>query len=310
MADVHGTDFAMMTIIQDLAEAHVTLLESGKVRTEVCQVPLNWTDPPTQSLGLLSRILAASTLLREAPSPRSALLAIPTNVSSRRGRWLRSLAPSLATCATECVTRAEAVWNAQESPAGLAMYLHAQADYFGSSVSGRQCWLGGDTPNRGAGLFSIATQTLNAVARAADGRGQSTSLQAALSAHFELKPRAIVQRLSSQELPWERVFEIVPLVFTFADVDEVASKLVDWQIEEIIRSFAAIVRRLKLHASELPVILDTDSIWLAEPFLGRLRKTLLSAWPHATTRLLEDGAQVGAERLVKKLQLGSKPMNA
>ena len=106
----------------------------------------------------------------------------------------------------------------------------------------------------GAGAVGVAAAS--AAARSADGRGPKTELERLVPAHFGFAtPVELARAVQAESIPWRRLSELSPLVFTAAADDAVAGDIVDRQAAEVVAFVRAAFNRLELGDEEVEVVL-------------------------------------------------------
>ena len=93
--------------------------------------------------------------------------------------------------------------------------------------------------------------------RAQDGRGRRTVLSSVVPEHFGLRrPRQVMEAMYFQRVPSDRVVELPPLVFrAAANGDAVARSIVDRQADEVVAMAGTAIRRLRMTALDVDVVL-------------------------------------------------------
>jgi N-acetylglucosamine kinase-like BadF-type ATPase len=96
----------------------------------------------------------------------------------------------------------------------------------------------------------------NAV-RARDGRGPDTALATLVPRHFGLlRPRQVTEAIYFDRLEQSRLNELVPVVFSAAEADDpVARSIVDRQADEVITMASAAIRKLRVRAVDVDIVL-------------------------------------------------------
>jgi N-acetylglucosamine kinase-like BadF-type ATPase len=107
------------------------------------------------------------------------------------------------------------------------------------------------------GGIELGTLSLWFAIRDEDGRGAPTALRAAIPAHFGMRrPSQVMQALYLGGLQMHRLTELTPLLFRAARRgDAVATDLVWRQADEIVSMATVAIRRLRLRALDVDVIL-------------------------------------------------------
>ncbi len=136
--------------------------------------------------------------------------------------------------------------------------------------------------------------------RAEDGRGPQTVLRRLVPAHFGLaEPTDLAVALHLGKVSFDRIGELAPLVFDAADRgDQVARDLVCKLADEIAVMAAAIIRRLDLTATAVPVILGGGVLAARNPLLiDTITAQIAAVAPACTVRVIEAAPVAGAALL-------------
>jgi N-acetylglucosamine kinase-like BadF-type ATPase len=149
----------------------------------------------------------------------------------------------------------------------------------------------------GGGLGSAAVA---AAVRGRDGRGQRTSLERLVPAHFGLRsPGALTRALYFERISERRLSELAPLVFEAAGAgDAVARAIVDRLADELVAMARALIRRLRLARLDPEVVLAGGVFRTKERgFHDRLEAGILAAAPRAKLVRLAAPPVLGAALL-------------
>ena len=148
-----------------------------------------------------------------------------------------------------------------------------------------------------AGGVWIGTQAVAHAMRGQDGRGPRTTLEQLVPGYFKLaRPSALVEAFYVGRLDQRRVVELPPLVFAAAkEGDAVAQEIIDRVADEVVAFANATIRRLRLTARDVEVILGggvfrTDN----GGFLERIEAGIRAVAPRAALRRLTAPPVVGA----------------
>jgi N-acetylglucosamine kinase-like BadF-type ATPase len=136
--------------------------------------------------------------------------------------------------------------------------------------------------------------------RAEDGRGPRTSLARLVPAHFDLRrPRQVMEAMYFGRIQEERLVELAPLLFrAAAEGDAVARGVVDRQADEIVAMAGAAIKRLKMTALDVDVVLGGGVFRAEDPaFFERIRTSLGAVAPRAQVRVLSAPPVMGAALL-------------
>jgi N-acetylglucosamine kinase-like BadF-type ATPase len=108
------------------------------------------------------------------------------------------------------------------------------------------------------GGHSVGLAGLAAAVRAEDGRGEGTALEKIVPAHFGLaRPASVTRALYDGRIHDDRLDELSPLVFAAAMAgDRVARRIVSRLADEIVAMATALIRRLRLTARDVEVVLS------------------------------------------------------
>jgi N-acetylglucosamine kinase-like BadF-type ATPase len=144
-------------------------------------------------------------------------------------------------------------------PRGVAVVCGAGINCVGLLPDGRTARFPaiGKISGDWGGGSGLAEEALYLAARAEDGRGGPTALAAALPAHFGLRTMyELIEALHLAQIPYERRYELTPVLFATADAgDPVARSVVDRQAEEVVALATVALRRLDLLDDEVDVVL-------------------------------------------------------
>jgi N-acetylglucosamine kinase-like BadF-type ATPase len=143
--------------------------------------------------------------------------------------------------------------------------------------------------------------------RARDGRGGRTRLASDVPAFFGMRtPRQVMEAIHLGGLDEDRLDELSPVVFAAAESgDRVATEIVERQAGEVVTMASAAIRRLKLSALDVAVVLGGGVFrtrWA--PFHERIRQGVRRVAPAATITVL------GAPPIVGAALLGMDRLNA
>ncbi|PJE94641.1 ATPase [Streptomyces carminius] len=143
----------------------------------------------------------------------------------------------------------------------------------------------------------LAEAALWHAARAEDGRGPDTELARALPAHHGLASMyALIEAFHLGELPDERRYGLVPVLFAVADGgDRVARALVRRQAAEIVTMAVVALDRLDLLAVPTPVLLGGGVVAARHRLLhDHLLELLAARAPRATAEVVTAPPVLGA----------------
>jgi len=157
-------------------------------------------------------------------------------------------------------------------------------------------WIAGDW----GGGADIGEAAIWHAVRSEDGRGARTNLASAVPAYFDLRrPKQVMEAMYFGRLSVSRIAELPPLVFeAAADGDGVARSIVDRQADEVVSMATAAIRRLRMTALDVHVVLGGGIFRNTfEPFLERVDDGIHRSAPAATVTVLSAPPVVGAALL-------------
>jgi len=141
---------------------------------------------------------------------------------------------------------------------GVGLVCGAGINCVGVAPDGRHARfpaLGWTTGDWGGG-YDVGIAAVSAAARSEDGRGEKTTLEQAVPAHFgETIPSALAEAFHAGRIVDRRVTELAPVVFAEAGHDAVAAEIVDRLAEEIVTMIRVTLERLSLTNEPVEVAL-------------------------------------------------------
>ncbi len=159
--------------------------------------------------------------------------------------------------------------------------------------------LGRITGDWGGGL-GISKEVLWYTSRAHDGRGDPTSLSAAVAEHFGLPDAAAVAAaMHLRTIDYDRMHEIVPLLFREANAgDPIAQAIVNRQAVEIALLATNALQRLSLNNAAPEVVLGGGMLTSGEPLLlDVVVAAIVKAAPGARITIVQDDPILGSALL-------------
>jgi N-acetylglucosamine kinase-like BadF-type ATPase len=147
------------------------------------------------------------------------------------------------------------------------------------------------------GGIELGTLSLWHAIRDEDGRGVSTTLRTTVAAHFgKRRPSQVMQALYLGTISTHRLSELTPLLFRDARRgDDVARELVWRQADEIVSMATVAIRRLRLRAHDVDVVLGGGVFRNGWPaFLERIEAGIHAVASDATVHVLLAPPVVGA----------------
>ncbi len=167
----------------------------------------------------------------------------------------------------------------------------------------------GDISGDWGGGASLGTAAMWHAARAADGRGPSTQLEALVTSAFGKRSMdEVILGFHRGELERSAIAGLAPVVFQAADRgDAVAAGIVRRQAEEIVALAIAAMRQLGVVGQACPVVLGGGVAAARHRLLlDEVHKGLLAKLPQATLVVVSDPPVLGAALLAFD-ELGAKP---
>ena len=184
---------------------------------------------------------------------------------------------------------------------GVAVVCGSGINCVGVAPDGREARfpaLGWSTGDWGGG-HDIGIAAVSAAARSEDGRGERTTLEQAVPAHFgQPTPSALAEAFHAGRIVQRRVNELAPVVFAESAHDAVAAELVDRLAEEVVTMVRVTLERLDLTREPVEVALGGG---LMQPGHGRLigaiETGIKEVAPAATVHVTSSPPIVGAALL-------------
>jgi N-acetylglucosamine kinase-like BadF-type ATPase len=189
-----------------------------------------------------------------------------------------------------------------DRPPGVAVVCGAGINCSGLLPDGRMARfaaVGRISGDWGGGAY-LAEEAMWWAARGADGRGPATALTEALPRHFGLATMdELIEALHLSDLPPARMTEATPLLFhVAAGGDDVATRIVRRQAEEIVALAVVALRRLDLLAEPVDVVLGGGVLTAGHRLLLEAVESLLGdVAPKALPRVVATPPVVGAALL-------------
>ncbi len=184
---------------------------------------------------------------------------------------------------------------------GVGVVCGAGINCVGVAPDGRQARfpaLGWTTGDWGGG-YDVGVAAVEAAARSEDGRGERTSLEQAVPAHFgEASPSALAEAFHADRIVQRRVVELAPVVFAEAAHDAVAAAIVDRLAEEVVTMVRVALDRLDLRGRPVQVALGGGLLQSCDPrLIGAIEAGVRDLAPAATVRVTSSPPIVGAALL-------------
>jgi N-acetylglucosamine kinase-like BadF-type ATPase len=197
---------------------------------------------------------------------------------------------------------------------GLALVCGTGSIAWGRNRAGEIARSGGwgwHLGDEGSG-FWIGERAIRDVLRAADGRGPATSLDRALSEHFEIaRPDQILFAIYDGEFPRTKVARFAPRVEEAANAgDSVARAILADAAGELTRAAVSVRERLRVEGSPYDVVLSGGT-FAAVPTLADDVARRLATGSARVCRLTEEPAmgavKLAIEALVSPAPSGNAP---
>jgi N-acetylglucosamine kinase-like BadF-type ATPase len=184
---------------------------------------------------------------------------------------------------------------------GVGVVCGAGINCVGVAPDGRHARfpaLGWSTGDWGGG-YDVGVAAVSAAARSEDGRGEPTTLEQAVPAHFgEATPSALAEALHAGRIGEREVVELAPVVFAEAGRDAVAAEIVDRLADEVVTMIRVTLERLELSAEPVEVALGGGLMQSGDPALiGAIEAGVKEIAPAATVHVTSSPPVVGAALL-------------
>jgi N-acetylglucosamine kinase-like BadF-type ATPase len=193
---------------------------------------------------------------------------------------------------------------------GVALVCGAGMNCVGVAEDGRVARfaaLGRITGDWGGGE-DVGPEALWAAARSADGRGPKTTLEQAVPAHFALDtPMDVARAIHFDQMPYERLIELAPVVLAEAADDRVARDIIDRLKAEMVNLARVAIERLALGGESFEVVLGGGMFQAdGRELVDAVSDGLSGVAPDATVTAIDAHPIVGAALLALD-ELGSDP---
>lgn len=191
---------------------------------------------------------------------------------------------------------------------GLALVCGTGSIAWGRNRAGEIARSGGwgwHLGDEGSG-FWIGERAIREVLRAVDGRGPATSLDRALSEHFEIaRPEQILYAIYDREFPRTRVAKFASRVEEAALAgDAVAAAILSDASAELVRAAVSVRDRLRLEEATYDVVLSGGTFAAVPGLASQVARSLET--PRAAISMLSVEPAMGAVRLAIEA-LGAAP---
>jgi N-acetylglucosamine kinase-like BadF-type ATPase len=184
---------------------------------------------------------------------------------------------------------------------GVAVVCGAGINCVGVAPDRRQARfpaLGWTTGDWGGG-YDVGLAATMAAARSEDGRGEKTTLERAVPAHFGLEtPMQLAEAVHAGRIEQRRVIELAPVVFAEAERDAEAAAIVDRLAKEVVTMIRVILERLELTQEPVPVALGGGLMQSGdERLIGAVKAGLARVAPAVSVHVTSSPPIVGAALL-------------
>jgi len=184
---------------------------------------------------------------------------------------------------------------------GVGVVCGAGINCVGVAPDGRQARfpaLGSITGDWGGG-HDVGIAAVSAAARSEDGRGERTTLEQAVPAHFgQATPSALAEAFHAGRIAERQVVELAPVVFAEAPRDAVAAEIVDRLAEEVVTMIRVTLERLELSGEPVEVALGGGLMQSGDRgLIGAIEAGVKEVAPAATVHVTSSPPIVGAALL-------------
>jgi N-acetylglucosamine kinase-like BadF-type ATPase len=184
---------------------------------------------------------------------------------------------------------------------GVAVVCGAGINCVGVSRDGRHARFPALGPTSGdwGGGYDVGLAGVSAAARSEDGRGEKTSLEDAVPAHFGVAtPSRLAEAFHRKELDQRRIVELAPVVLAEAAHDRVAGEIVDRLAKEVVAMIRVTLDRLDMTDAPADVVLGGGLMQAGDARLIRAIETGLAEFaPAASAHVTSSPPIVGAALL-------------
>ena len=194
---------------------------------------------------------------------------------------------------------------------GVGVVCGAGINCVGVAPDGRQArfpalgWITGDW----GGGYDVGISAISAAARSEDERGEKTSLETAVPAHFGVEtPTALAEEFHAGRIEERQAaIDLAPVVFAEADHDAVAAAIVEQLAAEVVTMVRVTLERLDLTGEPVEVALGGGLMQSGDSrLIGAIEAGLREIAPAATLHVTSSPPIVGAALLgLDELQAGA-----
>jgi N-acetylglucosamine kinase-like BadF-type ATPase len=184
---------------------------------------------------------------------------------------------------------------------GVAVVCGAGINCVGVAPDGRHARfpaLGSITGDWGGG-YDVGLAAVSAAARSEDGRGEKTTLEQAVPAHFGLTtPTGLAEAIHRNQIAMRRVIELAPVVFEEAARDQVAAGIVEHLAEEVVTLVRVALERLGMTDTPVDVVLGGGLMQSGDTrLISAVQAGLKEVAPAASAQVTSSPPVVGAALL-------------
>lgn len=192
---------------------------------------------------------------------------------------------------------------------GLALVAGTGSMAFGRTPDGQTARAGGWgylLGDEGSG-YAIAMAGLQAVARAADGRGPATVMTREFLKVFRVdKPQGLISEVYGGNWDRTKLAALAPVVFEAVSSDEVASQIVQEAALSLAQAAAAVVKQLKWDKPSIPLALAGGVLLGCDSYCQRLLEAMTRFDLHFNAiRKVTNPAEGAIFRLARQLKCKS-----
>jgi len=184
---------------------------------------------------------------------------------------------------------------------GVGVVCGAGINCVGVAPNGRHArfpalgWISGDW----GGGYDVGLAAVSAAARSEDGRGEKTTLEHAVPAHFgRATPFELAEAFHRKEIGLRRIVELAPIVLAEAAHDRIAAAIVDRLAEEVVVLVRVTLERLGMSEAAVEVVLGGGLMQAGDArLIGAIESGLGDIAPAATVHVTSSPPIVGAALL-------------
>jgi N-acetylglucosamine kinase-like BadF-type ATPase len=184
---------------------------------------------------------------------------------------------------------------------GVAVVCGAGINCVGVAPDGRQArfpalgWTSGDW----GGGYDVGVEAVSAAARSEDGRGEKTTLERAVPAHFGFgTPTELGEAFHRGAIEHRRVLELAPVVLAESAHDPIAAGIVARLGREIVTLVRVALERLGLKDAPVEVVVGGGLVHSGDTrLIGAIERGLAEVAPAANLRPTSSPPVVGAALL-------------